>query len=243
MLEIVKRKFIFILKQIWFADCPFDVEGVDSIAFVDCKKEVDVPGFNRKKQLTFIIDLTSDSEKIWKNFSEGNVRKSIRRANRAGVKIKINQNYEEFYRLYETVADAKGLSGLMSLQDIQKYGTLFVAELNNKIISGHAYLEDKDNMVSWAIGSERFNTEEKSSIVANAGKLIIWEAIKYAKNKGIKEFDFGGYNAGGTGKIIFDKPNWFKQSFGGTIVTRYSYIKDYSKLYKFLSTTKQNLIH
>jgi len=239
-LEIDRKRFIFKTKQIWFADYPYDIKGFDRVVFRDCKNKVNIPGFSRREYTTLVIDLTQDLDTIWRNMSSGNCRKPIRRAERAGIKIKMNQNYNEFYTLYNSVRAMKKLSGSINSKDIRRYATLFIAEFNGEIVSGHGYLEDKNNMRSWVIGSKRFEAAEKDiTMVANASKLIIWEAIKYAKAKGIKEFDFGGYYAGGEGKEILNTPNWFKQSFGGKVITHYIYQKDYSKIYTFARSLYQ----
>jgi len=235
VLEIEKRRYFFKTKEIWFADRPHDVMGVDMVIFQGCKTKVNASGFHRKESATFVIDLTQNLDAIWNNISSGNGRKAIRRAQRAGVKIKMNQRHEEFFRLYKSVREEKELSGLMRLEDIQKYGTLFVAEYEGTVISGHAYLEDQNNIRSWVAGSARFEGDkEHATLVANAGKLIVWEAIQYAKEKGIREFDFGGYRTGAMEDKVLDAPNWFKQSFGGKVDITYIYKKDYSKSYIFL---------
>ena len=242
MLEIIKKIGPFKTEQIWFADYPFDIKNVDRVIFRDCKNEINAPGFSKEKITTLVIDLTQELDVIWKNMSSGNCQKAIRRAERAGVKVEVNKNYKEFYNIYRAIAKAKNLSYL-SFKDIKKYATLFVAELDGKIISGHGYLFDKNNARSWVVGSDRFGLDEKYvSMVANASKLVIWEAIKYFKIKGIKEFDFGGYYLGEIDKQK-KSISEFKKSFGGKITTHYVYQKDYSKLYNFLFSIKQKFIN
>jgi len=235
-LEILRKKGLFKTKQIWFADYPYDVKGVDRVIFRDCKNKADVSGFTCEKITTLIIDLTQNINLIWKNMSSGNCQKPIKRAERAGIKIKINQGYDEFYYLYKLVRETKSLDKPLKLSDIKKYATLFVAELDGKIISGHGYLKDDKNMRSWVIGSKRFNLNgDRATMVANAGKLIIWEAMKYAKNSGIEEFDFGGYYMGDKKDLQKEKINFFKKSFGGELTAHYNYRKDYSKIFNFVT--------
>ena len=251
VLEITRNRYAFRTKEIWFADRPYDIQGLDMVLFQCCKDKVDLPGFIRKESVTFVIDLTQDLDTIWNNISSGNGRKAIRRAKRANVKIKINQEYEKFYDLYKSVRENKRLPGAIRLGDIKKYGTLFTAEYDGKIISGHAYLEDAHNIRSWVTGSARFEKDaHEIALVANAGKSIVWEAIQYAKKKGIRTFDFGGYYAGGMNGERTNMPNWFKQSFGGKVTTTYIYKKDYSKIYigarnvrAFLERIYSGLLH
>ena len=71
-------------------------------------------------------------------------------------------------------------------------------------------------------------------MIGNANRLLHWEAIKYAKEKGIKEFDWGGLWSVEEAEKDESKRtvNFFKQSFGGEIITCYTYQKIYSKIYK-----------
>ena len=245
MLVVDKKILIFRIKEIQFCDYPFEVSNCDSVTFVHCKNKVDAEGFTCVPSFTSIIDLTQDLDTIWRNMSRGNCRKPINRAERAGVKIKLNQNYDEFYETYRSVRKTKALPGfLLSLEDIKRMATLFVAELNGEIISGHGYLEDEGNMISWVIGSKRFEKDKESvTLVGNASKLIIWEAIKYGKEKGIKQLNMGELwpeeeaEKDEAGRNI----NFFKQSFGGVTVERYSYQKAYSRTARLANYSYQLL--
>ena len=117
---------------------------------------------------------------------------------------------------------------------MKKYGTLFTAEFNGEILLGRFYLEDKNNIRALFSASKRFKVDkEKARLIANANKLLTWNAIKYAKEKGIKEYDLGGYYTGEKKDIQKENINIFKNSFGGKLVTHYIYEKDYSKLFTF----------
>lgn len=236
MLVLDKKILTFKVKEVHFSDHPYDVEECDVLAFYYCKSSADAPGFKCTMDHTSIIDLTQDLDTIWGNMSKGNCRKPIKRAERDGVKVKLNKNYDEFYEIYHSVRINKDLKGFaMSLSDIENYATLFVAEFDGEVISGHGYLEDERNIKSWVIGSKRFeNNKEYSTVVANASKLIIWEALKYAKEKGIEVFDMGGLWSDEEAKTDEMKRNinFFKESFGGKATTCYNYRKIYSPFYK-----------
>ena len=240
-LEIEKKRYIFKTKEIWFSDYPFDVKGYDSVTFRACKNKVNVSGFNCEEFTTFIIDLTQDLDVIWKNMSKSSCRYGINRAIRDGVEIKSNQNYEEFYEINRSFRENKGLPlGSERLEFMKQYGTLFVAEFDGDILVGQLYLEDKNN-IRWLIGaSKRLEVDRGQAIlVGNANRLITWEAIKYAKEKGIKEFDMGGYYTGKVKDEQKERINIFKQSFGGKLATHYIYQKDYSKIYKLARSLYQ----
>ena len=71
-------------------------------------------------------------------------------------------------------------------------------------------------------------------LVSRANKFIIWKIIEYAKEKGYKEFDFGGYYGGENKKDPRTTIDFFKRQFGGRITQYYNYEKYYSKTYYYL---------
>lgn len=234
MLEIKERKFIFKIKKILFSDYPFDVNDCHMVIFRDCKNKVDVDGFEREEFTTLVIDLTQDLDKIWKDITDSS-RNAINQARRLGVKIKINDNYKEFYEMNRLFRKCKGLPRLdMEINLMKKYGTLFVAEYEGEIIAGYFCLQDESNMCALLAASKRLEVDKaKAALIGKASKLIIWEAISYAKSKGIKEFDWEGYH---TGKIRDEqkaKINTTKERIGGKLVTHYIYYKSYSRFCKY----------
>lgn len=236
MLEIERNRYIFRAKDIWFCEYPFDVTRYDSVVFHACKNKIDLNGFHCKEFTTLVIDLNQDLDVIWKNMSKSSCRYAINKSLRDGVRIKLNQNYEEFYEINRLFRENKGLTiSSEKLEIMKKYGTLFVAEFEGEILGGQLYLEDERN-IRWLIGaSKRLESgkEEAITLIGNANRLLVWEAIKYAKEKGIKEFDMGGYYTGKIKDEQKERINIFKKSFGGELTTRYIYQKDYSKIYKF----------
>jgi len=229
-LEIIKRNGFFKTKEIWFADYPYDVGGVARVVFHDCKNKADVPGFDREDFTTLVIDLTQDLDAIWKNMEQKSCRYFVNRALREGIKVRLNMDYQEFYEINRSFRKEKKLPWLIDVAFMKKYGTIFTAEINSEIIAGQLYLEDKDN-IRWLIGaSKRLEVDKKKATLVSCGnRLIIWEAIKYAKEKGLKEFDFGGYYTG-EGNEEKENVNIFKKSFGGKLTTHYVYQKNRSKL-------------
>jgi lipid II:glycine glycyltransferase (peptidoglycan interpeptide bridge formation enzyme) len=165
--------------------------------------------------------------------SKDRCRRGIKHAEKNGVKIKLNQNYEDFYEINSLFRKQKGLDAYYEpIEFMKKYGTLIVAEFDGEILLGHLFLEDKNNIRALIHASKRFEVDkEKANFIANANRLSIWYAIKYAKDKGIKEYDMGGYYTGEKKDIQKENINIFKKSFGGRLVTHYIYEKDYSKLF------------
>lgn len=235
MLEITKKKF-FKIKEVWFADYPFEGEvgDYDVVMFRECKN----PPSSTYKYVEFstlIIDLTENLENIWGNMSASSCRYCINKAIKSSIVVKVNQNHSAFCAMNKEFRRAKklpiGVTG--SIEFIQKYGTLFTAELAGEVLAGGLFLEDRYN-IRWLLGaSKRLDMgvdKKKKELIANANRLILWEAIKYAKEKGILEFDFGGYYTGSQKDVEKEGVNAFKLSFGGKLATRYNCEKARSSL-------------
>jgi len=232
---------MFKTKEIWFSDYPYDVEDCDSVTFRECKNRVDLKGFNREDFTTLVIDLTQELDMLWKNMENNSCRRRIKRAERDGIKIKLNQNYEEFLDIDQSFKEDKGLPiGSLEIEFMKRFGILFVEEFNGEIIGGHFYLKDENNIRSLIASSKRLEvSKEMASVIGNANRLVIWHAIQYAKKIGIKEFDMGGYYSGMMKDEQRERINIFKKSFGGMLCTHFAYHKDYSKIYKSIKTIYQ----
>ncbi len=248
MLEINKKTFIFNMKEIHFADYPFDIGNCDVLTFQYCKNKADVKGFSfQKKHFTSIIDLTQDLDSIWQNMNR-DTQRHILKAEKKGVKVQSSENYEEFYKIYKSFMKRKKISplfgifrylgvGEVNINIMKKFGTLFLAEYNDEIISGRVYLEGDSSIKSWISASKRLEVDKmKMKLISHANRLLHWDTIKYAKEKQLMEYDFGGIFSK---KEVEEDKNKngirnFKIGFGGEIVTCYQYQKIYSKGYKFL---------
>lgn len=241
MLEIEIKGHVFKYKEIWFADYPYDIKGYASVTFMECRNKVDITGFTRQEHTTLVIDLTQDLDTIWRNMGKKSCRYEINRAKRDGVIVKMNQNFNEFYEMDKSFREKKGLAtaSLRHPEFMRRYGTLFTAEVAGELIAGQFYLEDENN-IRWLEGaSKRLEAgRDKAILIGCANRLIIWEAIKYAKEKGIKELDMGGYYTGGDTNDPRYSINTFKRSFGGELTTHYIYDRIYSKIYKLAGCLK-----
>jgi lipid II:glycine glycyltransferase (peptidoglycan interpeptide bridge formation enzyme) len=220
-----RARGIFKVKEIWFADEPFDISGCDSVVFRACKKSLDVPGFTRTEFPTLVLDLRKSLEEIWQGFDKKSCRYEINRAERDGVyPLTWGIGYKIFEKLNKEFREKKGLGKTLPYDYMIRYCNVILAGGTAGYLAGQVYLEDKTN-IRWLLGASK-RLETNNPLIGAANRALIWEAIKYAKAKGIEEFDFGGYNP--------DLPtiNFFKESFGPVKVTHYIYEKIYNPLYK-----------
>jgi lipid II:glycine glycyltransferase (peptidoglycan interpeptide bridge formation enzyme) len=236
MILMETRCYFIKIKRIWFSDSVYEVEGCTSVFFRECKRQIIAQGFSCRQVTNSVIDLTQDLGEIWKGMKRSSCRNAIKQAQRKGVIVEINQNFDEFYNIYISHKNHKKHIRWYDIEDkatMKKYGILFTAKYDDKILGGHVYLEDRDNILYWISATNRFTEDrELRTLIGNASHLIHWEAIKYAKAKGIKEFNLSGLHLGD------DDPknslNIFKESFGGKRVTYYTYYKDYNNVFKLI---------
>lgn len=240
MIEIQRTVFWFRVKSVHLADHPYDVAGCAAVSFSRCKSKVDAPGFTRIAGPVTFLNLTQDLDVVWQKIHRLSCRRKIARAEREGIAVRTNRDYEEFYSINKSFLRHKGIAPLSGLEpytlgDMRRHGTLFAAERDGEILGGHLYLEDADRIAMWLSASKRLEVDKETAmLIGDATRLLHWEAIKYAKTKGIREFSLGGLFPEQEGAIDARKKaiNDFKLSFGGQIDTRYSYRKVYSPLYR-----------
>ncbi len=245
---VQKKLFLFRTKEIHGADKPYDVDNCDMVTFQYCKHKSDVPGFIFKKNhITSIIDLTQTHEQLWHNISD-NTRRLINKAKKENIQIQINVHYDEFYNLYKEFMKQKKYTsfyglldqidfGALSKNTMKNHGMLFTASYQNEIITGTIFLESQTTLSGFINASKRLMVDKTNAKrIGQANRLIIWEAIKYAKMNGKLEVDLGGIFT--DEEVRKDKVKKgireFKMQFGGKKVTRYQYIKIYSKTLNFI---------
>lgn len=222
---------------------PFDIEGCHDLNFIYCKRKVGLDGFACSKEFTLVIDLTQDLDTIWQNMDKEG-RRHINRSVEKEIAVHRSDEFDEFYKLYTSLFKKKKMMpllgafgfGIVPLDILKKYGTLFVAKHDGKMLCGDVLLSDDNNVYSWVAASDRFGkNKETTRLAGSASRLCLWEAMKYYKDQSKKEFDLGGMWPKEEAEKDPGKKgiNSFKSSLGGELVTRYSYRKIYSKNFDF----------
>ncbi len=250
---ITDRNFYSLIKvkMVFFAKSPFDLPDCDAVRFSACDSEVILDGFHPREELTAVIDLDQDLEIIFNQFSHDSTRRGIKRAESLGVKIGMNEHFEEFFQIYRSFKEKKSFGHIVGTHTLgvgylEKYGTLFTSVVDGEVIGGHLYVEDENHLRLFLSGSKRLDVmKEKARLISYANRLMHWEAIKYAKSKGIKEFDLGGLDPIPTNLNLdleqVSSINKFKLSFGSVPKMKYSYLKGYSPTFKIFDKL-QNLL-
>jgi hypothetical protein len=252
MAVIIDDSFLFFKKRdIFMSEIPYDIgDEIDIVKFHWCKNRINLPGYNCSETLTSTIDLNQELEEIRKNMHHS-LKRRINKAEKGQIIWKMNENFYEFHTMIKNFSKIKGYGshlGFLGLEFpkvkiMEKHGTLFTFELNGEILCGQLYLEDDETLLAWFVASKRLEVDKKiTSLISDANAFLIWEAIKYAKRKSLKTFNWGGLFSM-TEALEPEKKslNDYKLSFGGQIEMYYSYSKINNKLYRKLSSLYQNI--
>lgn len=183
--------------------------------------------------VTFMADLTKPIEQIWQDVSK-KTRGDVSRAERRDIVTKETQTIDElkeFLLLHKTWARTKGLEISDPFQDLEKLWNnhksgvekFFLAYQQDKLISGLriSYFN--------GIAYTHFVVSSYSESTGLGGTLLTWSAIKWAKNTGLRLYDFSGgpkSNLQNQDTLLFYKKKW-----GGDEYAHYNVIKIQKKLH------------
>lgn len=150
---------------------------------------------NHQPAETLMLDLKQDEKEILAQMKQ-KTRYNIRLAQKKGVKIKISKDpkdLEIFWKLVQETADRDGVV----FHSKEYYQKMFEAIPGANLELLIALGEDKPVgaiMVSYFSGVATYlhgaSSDEDRNLMANY--LVQWEAIKRAKEKGMKKYDFFG---------------------------------------------------
>jgi len=167
---------------------------------------------------TFRIDLTRSEEEIFKSFSEAK-RRAVRRAVKLGVIVQQSNNIDDLIRIKNKSA---GPFGFITTTGIRQFWQIF-SPGHAAILLAHSTTHN-DELVGcvlllfwegvayyWIAGAV------KKGKKLFAPTILVWEAMKLAKKKGCKTFDFVGV---WDERIPKENTEWFgftkfKEGFGG----------------------------
>ena len=228
----VKKTLRFFFKKywVWFSN-PFDIKGASAVNFFSYD-DLEISGFIKKKAITSIIDLTKSEDELWQGIRKKYSRKPIEDGYKAGVVVKQDEEFGEFERIYKSFRKQKNI--IADDLSIFSQGMLFSAYYKNKMIAGHIFVGDGKYMRSLVAASNRFDFEKGKDrrMVGAANRILFWEAIKHAKERGYESFDLGGITSPNESGE-YDSLAEFKMSFGGELRPCFYYFKLYSRLIKW----------
>jgi hypothetical protein len=229
MLEIDVPHRLFVMKEIWFSDKPFDPPNIDSVSFFACREEVMGLGFRKEAFSTLIIDTTQDLEKLWMDLRPS-FRQNIKRAEKEGIEIRTDESHSDFCAINDSFRSSKQLwQQSYSVDYLRRNGVLFTMRYEGETLGGIFFLKDDRNMYGKVMATKRLQVDEGTrSIIGLGNRLMMWEALKHAKTKGVIRFDLGGIYTGQKPDPQQEAIKQFKLGFGGHQVNVFTYRKDYS---------------
>jgi hypothetical protein len=238
--EINGRVLFFKTKDLYFCERPHEVEGCAYVRFHYCPHADDIPGFTRFDQLSHVIDLERESSKIWSGINSS-TQKSIKKAEKMGADIHINDSIQEFKSLCNEFITTKGFGsgiseGTPPAEEMTK-AHFINARIDGELVCGNMYLESEDLSVLWISASKRLSvTPEQAKIIGDINRMIHWMEICRAKENGLSSFSLGTLWPQEVADASKEKwtLNNYKMRFGGEASMRYGYAREYSRLYSTL---------
>lgn len=225
-------------KWVWF-DAPHDVDDADMVTFFSYD-DTAPEGFSKKKGATSVINLARDEAELWNQMREKFIRTQIRKGERNGIRVYESGDFGVFKSMYLEFRNRKKLPP-DDFSLFEKHGLLLIAENDDGMLAGGVFLHDDAVMRAWVLASGRFaDDNRRRELAGQANRMVIWEAIRIAKKKGLNLFDLGGIDV--SPEDANSPLTIFKEAFGGRRVENYYYTKVYSKsLQAFLSL--RSLLH
>lgn len=196
----------------------------EGMKYLEIRPTKPLPSANFSDAESFFLhrlDLKPSLEDIFQSFQKSSIQRSIRRAERLGIKLvqgRSDWHLETFYKLF--VATRRRLQS--PPQPIRWFRNL-IASLGPKMNIMVAVQEDRPLASIITLHHKRTATYKYGCSDANLHHLsgmpfLLWKAIEAAKLSGALEFDFGRTDTDNAGLITF-KSRW------GTNQSRLTYLR------------------
>ena len=214
------------------------------------KNEFKMNGYKIEKFITYISDLKNPIEELW-NKIEKKARNDVTRAKRRKITIKELERFDdfiEFRSLIKKWAKTKGIQVSDQLELIENDWQLyknriqrfFLAYQDNEVISGLRISCFNDIAYTHQV----LSTYSKATSLG--GALLTWYVIEWAKNNGLKIYDYSGVKSPPKNENELKKYNeqWlglkdYKKKWGGNEFPYYHFVKTQKgsayKLFRLLS--------
>lgn len=175
--------------------------------------------------LNYVVDLETSEEELWSGLSKS-CQKQIRKSRRRGVEIRVMNSVEGAQLLYRFLQASYRRSRVplahislfeSAIQHMAEQVRISIAFYQKRPVAGGILLAFKDRALAWYGGSER----ERG---VSPFDLLTWEEMRWAREAGLRWYDFGG--AGCPNEPY--GPRDFKSKFGGALVNYGRYRKVYS---------------
>jgi hypothetical protein len=142
-----------------------------------------------------LLDLSDSLDTIYGNLRD-NVKRNIKKSQKSGIEIEFDKSansLNEFIRLNKITRKRHGLPSqpkkffynIYNKVILKNSGIIISARINGKTIASNVYLMSGDN-VTYKYGASDYKFQS-----LRPNNLLMWESIRYFKEKNFKVFSFG----------------------------------------------------
>jgi len=161
---------------------------------------------------TYLLNLCRPLDTILRSFHQSCIQRAIKKAYKSDLKIRYAEtlrDVKQFYYLYLKMRINYGLlpqpfrffSQMWKIMSKRDYIEILFAEYHGRPVSSILLLKYKDTV------TYEYGATEPDRFYLKPSQLLLWEAIKKAKNRNFKTFDFGRTSNSNSGLIEF-KMRW-----------------------------------
>jgi hypothetical protein len=180
--------------------------------------------YNRK---TVYLDVENDIEYIWKHNISSKNRNMIRKAEKSGLRVIINNDYSDFRNIYKLTMDKVSADSYYYFKEeyfdyIKKYKNFNLMNVlyNDMNIASAIFMSYGDYFHYHLAGS----IKENLNLAPN--NLLLWEAIKLAHNNKARFMHFGGGLTNDDNDNLFKFKNSFSDSCADYYIGKRIHNKD-----------------
>ena len=166
---------------------------------------------NRK---TVVLDLTKEIDDIWMNQISTQNRNVIRKCVKNNLKVVRSEDYQEFESIYLETMKKVGAKEFYSFNanyfnkiKEDKNCILLAVVHDEKMIAAAVFMGYGDYFHYHLSGSRQ------DALYLSPNNILLWEAIKFAKNSGYKTMHFGGGLSDSLEDTLFKFKSRFSQKY------------------------------
>jgi CelD/BcsL family acetyltransferase involved in cellulose biosynthesis len=161
---------------------------------------------------TFMLDMAPDEELIFRSLHKNCTQRAIEKAKRSGLQLIAGDSLESvqaFYEFYLEIRRSNGLfpqprsffTTMWNIFHPKGWMDVLLVSHEGRTVAGILILKYKDTVVYEYGGSL------PDSLSLRPNHLLLWEAIRQARQQGYRYFDFGRTSLDNTGLMEF-KSRW-----------------------------------
>jgi hypothetical protein len=216
-------------------ECHFEpAHPVEEADVVACLFHDEVlPNWKSYEGATRLIDLTSDLDSIFGDFTKGTRYEINRASERDGIEASTPHPPEgtelsEFIDYYDQFALSKGVARIqreqfLALANSGKIAVSNARSADGSVLAAHAYLVTPAR-ARLTHSASLFRSEESSGAraqVGRANRFLHWSDLSAFRTMGLRCYDFGGWYEGSRDAALLNI-NAFKREFGGRVIKEWN---------------------